>query len=313
MLSMTGLGVGEAVLGDTGPDETQLGQGQSGQGQSGQGQSGRGRIIVELRALNHRFQDVRVRLPPALSDQAFFLEQAARQKLGRGRYDITVRAEGGGSGLPRLSLERALSVYQGLCELRDRVAPGTEVPVTAVLGVPEIFAAQGEGSDVAQSGLERALEQAARALHEMRRTEGAALEVELRRRLDGLWRIHAELERNAEQVVLEYRARLEQRLTRLLEDSRILQAERVEQEVALLADRSDITEELVRLGSHLTQFGDLLALDEAVGRRLDFLLQEIGREVNTIGAKAQHVDLSRLVVAAKAEVERLREQVQNVD
>jgi uncharacterized protein (TIGR00255 family) len=285
---MTGLGVGEAALEN-------------------------GRVIVELRALNHRFQDVRVRLPPALADQAFFVEQTARQKLGRGRYDISVRAEGTASAPPRLATERAEAVYRALCELRDRLAPGTEVPVAAVLGVPEMLEVSGPDTSEARASLELALDLAARSLSEMRRVEGAALEVELRGRIRTLWRVHTQLAEHADQIVLDYRARLNQRLTRLLEDNRMLQPERLEQEVAILADRSDITEELVRLASHLSQFEDLLALDEAVGRRLDFLLQEIGREVNTIGAKAQHADLSRWVVEAKAEVERLREQVQNVD
>jgi uncharacterized protein (TIGR00255 family) len=288
VLSMTGLGVGEAVL---------------------EG----GRVILELRALNHRFQDIRVRVPPSLSEHAFFLEQAARQKLGRGRYDVSVRTEGAAAAQPQISLERAESIYRSLCELRDRLAPGSEVPVTAVLGVPDVFVAALPNSDDARSTLERALDLASRSLAEMRRIEGAALEAELRGRLKSLWGLHARLAEHADQIVRDYRSRLSQRLTRLLEDGHALSTERLEQEVAILADRSDITEELVRLGSHLTQFGDLLAKDEAVGRRLDFLLQEIGREVNTIGAKAQHADQSRWVVDAKAEVERLREQVQNVD
>lgn len=288
MLSMTGLGVGEAAQAD-------------------------GRIVVEVRALNHRFQDVRVRLPPVLADQAFFLEQAARQKLGRGRYDVAVRVEGAAAGPATLSLDRAESVYRALCSLRDRVAPGADVPVAAVLGVPDVFTTVGPDVDETRSSLERALDLAARSLAEMRKVEGAALEVELRARLATLARIQGELAGHAERVVVEYRARLGQRLARLVDDHLALQPERLEQEVAILADKSDITEELVRLRSHLEQFGDLLGLNEPIGRRLDFLLQEMGREVNTVGAKAQHADLSGLVVLAKAEVERLREQVQNVD
>src|SRR5690606_18682092 len=158
-----------------------------------------------------------------------------------------------------------------------------------------------------------ALDLAARALLDMRKVEGAALAAELRTRVTALARIREELSSQAERVVADYRVRLQQRLARLVDEHLTLQPERLEQEVAILADKSDITEELVRLGSHLEQFGDLVALDEPIGRRLDFLLQEMAREVNTIGAKAQHADLSRLVVLAKAEVERLREQVQNVD
>jgi len=288
MLSMTGLGVGEAALGS-------------------------GRVIVELRALNHRFQDVRVRMPAALADQAFFVEQAARQKLGRGRYDISVRSEGVVTSPAQFSLERAEGIYRALCTLRDRVAPGREIPVEAVLGVPDLFAGSAADAEPVRASLELALEQAARSLREMRKVEGTALGSELRQRIEALLGIHAELAKEADRVVFEYRARLTQRLARLLDENLPLSSERLEQEVALLADRSDITEELVRVKSHLGQFGDLLRLDEPVGRRLDFLLQEIGREVNTIGAKAQQADLSRLVVAAKAEVERLREQVQNVD
>jgi uncharacterized protein (TIGR00255 family) len=287
---MTGFGVGDAPLGD-------------------------GRVVVELRALNHRFLDVRVRLPEELLDQSFFIEQQARESLARGRFDIGVRLEGAALPPPRFSVERARALYRGLAQLRDELAPGTELPITALTGMPDLVTnpttADAEG---ARTALKAAFDAALLRLDEMRRQEGEALLRELSARLASARKLRATISLRGPEMLDGYRTRLRERLDRLLSESGLqVDAGRLEAEIVILADRSDVTEELVRLDSHFDQFTRLLNADGPVGRRLDFLLQEIGRESNTIGAKSQDAPIAHLVVEMKAELERIREQVQNVE
>jgi uncharacterized protein (TIGR00255 family) len=287
---MTGFGVGEAPLAE-------------------------GRLALEVRSLNHRFLDVRVRLPAELSDQCFFLEQIARARLVRGRYDVGVRLEG--AALQPLSFDtaRARAAYRALLALRDELAPGTVLPLSAIAAIPDLFTAPSNvDSDAVQRSLTSALDSALARLNEMRHTEGEALGREIGARLRAARdHCHAIAARSTE-LVDAYRARLHARLERLLRDTGVpLENGRLETEVALMADRSDVTEELVRLESHFAQFEDLMAESEPVGRRLDFLLQEVAREINTIGSKVQDAPIALVVVQMKAEVERLREQVQNVE
>lgn len=287
---MTGYGVGEAPLGE-------------------------GRLTLEVRALNHRFVDVRVRLPVELSDYAFFTEQKARELLSRGRFDIGVRLDDAALPPPNLSIARARSIYLALQALRDELAPKTELPISAVMAIPELIQAP---SCLEAQQIQRALAQALRSavdnLNLMRHEEGAALARELEMRLGLAQALRDRISEKAAELVPHYRSRLQERLERLLKDQSIhVDNGRIEMELALLADRTDVTEELVRLESHFDQIGRLLRSEQLVGRRLDFLLQEVGREVNTIGAKSQDASLSHMVVEMKSEIERMREQVQNVE
>jgi uncharacterized protein (TIGR00255 family) len=169
-------------------------------------------------------------------------------------------------------------------------------------------------AEAIRSVLRAALGDAIRRLNSMRHTEGATLRRELVQRIEAARRCCARIADRSGEVLDVYRSRLRDRLARLLDEAGLpIDHGRLETELAILADRSDITEELVRLDSHFDQFLQFLETDEPVGRRLDFLLQEIGREANTAGSKSQDAPLSHLVVDLKAEVERMREQVQNVE
>ena len=275
---------------------------------------GAGQVVMEVRSLNHRFLEVRVRMPQDLNDQAFFVEQKARERLERGRYDIGVRLEGPALATPEFDLDRARTAYEALARLRDAVAPGTELSVSAVTALPDLFVSSAPRAHGAVRGaLTTALELALTELEEMRQREGDALATELRKRLEGARSSRDAIARRSEDAVELARARLRERLERLLGDTSVpLDSGRLENEIAVLADRSDITEEIARLSSHFDQFERLLDAIEPVGRRLDFLLQEIAREANTVGAKSQDAPLAHLVVELKAETERMREQVQNV-
>ena len=274
-----------------------------------------GRVCCEIRSLNHRFLDVRVRLPVEISDHTFFVEQLARERLSRGRYDIGVRLEGSALAPPRPSLGRARAAYQMLLELRDELSPGADVPLSAVFALPDLMPATGDSEPgPLRDALESAFQHALEALNAMRDREGKALGRELESRLSMAKNVSISVRDRAGDIVELQRERLKTRVDRLLSESDVkLDAGRLELEIAPLADKSDVTEELVRLDSHFAELGRLFGQNGSVGRRLDFLLQETSREINTIGSKCQDSAVAHLVVELKTEVERMREQVQNVE
>ncbi|MCU0691936.1 MAG: YicC family protein [Polyangiaceae bacterium] len=276
---------------------------------------GQGRVVVELRSVNHRFLDVRVRAPREMADLAMHLEQLARQRLKRGRFELVLRADGVIMQPSSIDTTRAAAVYGSLCVLRDQLAPGAEVPFQMLASVPDIFVGDAQGHRQATlTAVEAAFETALRAADAMRSAEGEALRSDLATRL-GAARSHVELlAARRLHIVDAYRGRLRDRVQRMLDDLDIsVDPSRVEQEVVIAAERCDIEEELTRLSSHFSQFDKLCRESEPVGRRLDFLLQEMSREVNTIGAKSQDAPVAHAVVELKSELERMREQVQNVE
>ncbi len=276
---------------------------------------GDGSVVVEIRSLNHRYLDVRARASQEIAEHATWLEQLVRQKLSRGRYDVSARAEGSVTPEPQLSTGRARSLFRQLRELATELGVPEPNSVEWLTALPEVLE-RPTLSQVApaRQALEQAMTRALADLDAMRLAEGKALDVDFRERLGRIRTLLDQLAARTPQLVEEYRDRLKNRLERLLASQpAALDPSRLELEVALLADKSDVNEELVRLSSHLEQFEGFLAQEEAVGRRLDFLLQEIGREVNTAGSKCQDATVAHTVVDLKAEVERLREQVQNVE
>ncbi|HEX3345233.1 MAG TPA: YicC/YloC family endoribonuclease [Polyangiaceae bacterium] len=290
MRSMTGFGLGEVPLGG-------------------------GKLAVEIRGVNHRFLDVRVRVPRELGDLAGFVEQVAREKLTRGRYEVAVRVDGVALGVPVLDRERARAAFRALGELRDELAPGADVPLALLGSIPDLFVSSVDREiDRLREGTRGAFEGAMKALDAMRAEEGKALGEDLMKRLSSVRRLAREVERRAPDVVEAHRKRLRERADRLRASTELeVEPGRLEQEIAMFAERSDICEELTRLESHCAQFSALLASDDSVGRRLDFLLQEMAREANTVGAKSPDAQISHAVVEVKADIERMREQVQNVE
>jgi uncharacterized protein (TIGR00255 family) len=290
MRSMTGFGAGEVPF-------------------------GRGRLGVEIRAVNHRFLDVRVRVSRELSDLAGFVEQVSREKLSRGRYEVTVRVDGADLDLPSLDRQRAKAAYAAICALRDEVSPGADVPLSILSAVPDLFASSAEHQvDQLRDATRTAFAAAVASLDEMRLREGDALKRDLSTRLARVRQLGRDISSRSPEVLEIHRKRLRERAERIRASVELdVNAARLEQEVALFAERSDICEELTRLESHCAQFESSLSGDEAVGRRLDFLLQEMARETNTVGAKSPDVQIAHAVVEVKVEIERMREQVQNVE
>lgn len=270
----------------------------------------RGKVHVELRALNHRFLDVRVRASRELADLATHAELLARERFSRGRIEIVVRGEGLATAAPVLDRERAREAWKQIVELRDAVAPGEPVPLSLLSVVPDLFTVSECTSEELLVPLRGALDAAAADLDAMRSKEGAALERVLRAHLARVESLAADVLAHAPEALAAVQKRLRERIERLATEA---DPARIAQEIAILADRSDVAEELARLRSHAEQLAQLFSEDAPVGRRIDFLLQEMTREANTIGSKSADVAIARTVVDLKAEIERMREQAQNVE
>lgn len=273
------------------------------------------RLVVEVRSVNHRFLEIKPRLPFADAALEMNLTQAVRARLTRGAVTVGVRDEGGGSGQAvRADLGLARQYHQALTQISAALELAEAVPLALIAAQPGVLTTSEAVSD--PDALWRALEpglfEALTALVAARGREGAALRADLLARLDHLGTLALKLGELTKEAPELYRRRLRERLDRALQPGEV-DPQRLAQEVVILADKADVTEELTRMAAHLTEFRRLCTSDEVSGRRLDFLTQELHREVNTLGAKSQSAAVAARVVDAKAELERLREQVQNVE
>jgi uncharacterized protein (TIGR00255 family) len=241
--------------------------------------------------------------------------QLVRARLDRGVVTVSVRDEGGGGPLHvRADLAAARAYAAALEEVRRTLNLPQPVTLELVAAQPGVLAVgeRAEDPDALFAALRPGIEEALSGLLEMRGREGAALRRELEGRIDEVERLAAALRRLASDAPELFRARLRERLERALRPGE-LDAQRLTQEVAILADRADVSEELTRLDAHLAELKRLVADAAPAGRRLEFLTQELHRELNTIGSKSQSAQVSARVVEAKAELERVREQIQNVE
>jgi uncharacterized protein (TIGR00255 family) len=273
------------------------------------------RATVEIRSVNHRYFDLKVRTGPLDAALEERVVAQVRKRAERGSFTVSVRDEGvAGAAGARVDVALARGIAAALEELRVALGLSGSVPLELVAAQPGVLQVGEAGGDpeVVAAALDAALEE----LVSMRRREGHTLAVDMGARLGRLREFAAEVATLAASAPEEHRKRLTERIQRLLSSTPgapTLDEARLAQEVALLADRVDVTEELVRLRSHIDQALALIAEDAPVGRRLDFLIQELGREINTIGSKSQAAEIARRVVEAKAELEKIREQVQNVE
>ncbi len=280
------------------------------------------RIAAEIRAVNHRFLDLKLRTAGLDPETETAITAAVRARLERGAVTVSIRiSQGGAAAAPVVNVAAARQVYDSLCELAVSLGGRREdVTMALVCAQPGVMvASEGDEIDKVQAAGRRAItaavNQALDALVEMRTREGHTLESDLQARLGRVSTAVDTIEGHAALAPELMQARLRERLDRLLADGRIaLSEDRLGQEVALLCDRIDITEELVRLRGHVTHADKLMSQSQgAVGRRLEFLVQEMGREINTVGAKSQSAEIARCVVEVKGELEKIREQVQNLE
>jgi uncharacterized protein (TIGR00255 family) len=275
-------------------------------------------VTVEVRTVNHRSLDIHIRVPREFGAVEIPLQQVVRDRLRRGRVDVSVTVEAADRPKFGVSLETAREYLGAAKLLQESLGLADNVSLRTLLSLPGVVEARnGEsGALSADRSLVQMLTEAAveavDSVVRMRRQEGEALAREMALHLDGLAQSVAQVRELVPGTVEAYRQRLEDRLKQLLGGA-VVDPQRIAQEVAVMAEKSDISEELARLESHLAQYRSLLSEGKDVGKRLDFLLQEMQRETNTILSKSPHLEITRFGLAMRADVEKLREQVQNLE
>ena len=273
-------------------------------------------ITVELRSVNNRYLDCSVRLPRIVSFGEEAVKQAVKACVSRGKVDvyISIISECGDEVQVTLN-EAVLKEYlAAMHRMVEEFGVKDDIQVSTVSRLPEVFQLNKPQVDEEQllADLMTVVDQALESYNEMRAAEGKALEQDLRSRGNTILGFVSQVEQGNAQTVIDYRTRLENKLREVLENTSIDES-RILTEAAIFADKVAVDEETVRLRSHIDQMNSMLTAGGAIGRKLDFLLQEMNREANTIGSKCTDVNLARIVVDIKAELEKIREQTQNIE
>jgi len=276
------------------------------------------RIRVDMKSVNHRYLDISVRMPREWITLEDTVRQIVQREVRRGRVEVTVAFRRESAAAGGLQVDWALAeAWIGACEeLGRRYGLPGRPEVRDLLLIPDLVKfgdPLAEPDEPVREALRACAEEAARELAAMREAEGAALRADLLERLSLLESMHGKLAGLYPEAIRQHQERLRGRVRQLLADAGSFDERLFAMEAAVLAERADIAEELTRLASHLRQFRTTLDSGEPVGRRLDFLLQEMNREANTIGSKSMDASISAWVVEIKAELEKMREQVQNIE
>ena len=281
-----------------------------------EGETTLGKMVVESRSVNHRYCDINIKLPKRLSLYENRIKEIIRSEVSRGRIDVSLRLDNLGEEKVQLSVDLSLAeqYYRVLHDLKERLQLKDEITLSLLAGAKDLITAKEESGDIEPYWQEvlPVLKQSLKHLDDMKRIEGESLTKDLQQRLEHVTVQLQMIKQQFPSRLKTFFTRLHDRLRSLLEGMET-DPSRFQQEVAFLAERTDITEEIVRAESHLVQFRTLLEGNEPVGRKMDFLLQEIHREVNTVSAKANDAEISQRVVEIKSELEKIREQVQNVE
>ena len=280
-----------------------------------EGPAGAGRLRVEIRTVNHRFFNLSAKLPGDLAAYENDLRERLRQDFDRGHFSVQVRWVEDTVAEPvlTLDLERARVAADRLRELQEALGLGGSVDVDLVARQPEVLTwARAEPVETAWSDLEPIVGRAAAECRTMRRREGDALVAELLRRLDLMEQAVRIIERRAPDRLARERDRLQASVAELL-GGRAVDESRLAQEIAFAADKLDITEEIVRFAAHVSAAREALAAERPVGKQLGFLAQELGREVNTMGSKANDAEIAQQVIGMKGDLEKFREQLENLE
>lgn len=273
-------------------------------------------IVVEAKSVNHRFLEIFLRTPSALFPLELEYKKKISEKFKRGRMEVFIKFDGEGTDVSKvnLNLEIARDYYNVLKRLNEEFSMQSPITVQTLAGFRDIFSPPAEtqlDADFLKQVGKTFLE-ALDILAGMRQDEGLVLFQDMQMRLKEIAGTMERINSRAPQVVLEYQKRLSERVKELTEGYTLDDA-RLAQEVAMMADRTDITEEVVRMKSHIAQFEALLQSEGTEGRKIDFLLQEMNREINTIGSKVGDVTITGHVIDVKSELGKLREQAQNIE
>ena len=273
-------------------------------------------FTVELRSVNNRYLDCSVKLPRTLNYAEDAVKQAVKASVTRGKVDVFIAMKAEDGEDVKISLNEAVltGYLDAMRQMVEKFSVSDDISVSTVSRLPDVFSIERPEVDEEQllQDLLGVLAKALEGYNAMRRTEGAAMEQDLRSRSNTILELVAQVEQGNAQTVSDYRTRLETKLQEVLANTTIDES-RILTEAAIFADKVAVDEETVRLRSHLQQMDAMLNAGGAMGRKLDFLLQEMNRETNTIGSKCTDVRLARIVVDIKAELEKIREQTQNIE
>ncbi|MBT3185357.1 MAG: YicC family protein [Nitrospina sp.] len=272
---------------------------------------------AEIRSVNNRFIEINTRLPKAYVDLEQPLKKLVKSHCARGSISITITLassnEGPGEWEVKPNLPLASQYVEALEKIQTSLGLEGKLNIDSVVGLRDIIKMEPVTIDPAKEGLLLNIaESALTALRKMREEEGEHLQTDLAERIDLIEKHAEQIKKRQPEIIQEYKARLEEKV-KLLNDGVEVDASRLAQETAILADRCDITEEITRLNSHLKQFRKLFESTEPVGRKLEFITQEINREVNTMGSKSSDIEATSLVIEMKSTLEKIREQLANIE
>ena len=276
---------------------------------TGFGTSEKNGFRVEVRSLNHRFLDISVKMNSLLAGHEMQFRSTLKSRFSRGKIDVTATISGSGGTRLKLNTGLAREIYKTVNTLKSELSIPGEIGIETLLKYKELFIA--DEPEVDTISLEEAFNEAVSQLEKMRIDEGKATAEDVLKRADKLKALRETILAVIPEVISEFRSRFEQRLKELLggaefDNSRVLQ------EVAVMAEKTDISEELARIENHLSQFKKIFIDGDTIGKRLDFILQELNREANTIASKTGDTRVSNIVIEMKSEIEKMREQVQNI-
>lgn len=269
-----------------------------------------------MKSVNHRYCEIVLRMPRSMNVLEDRMRRVIQEKIARGRVDVFVNIELRGENKPLVKVDEDLAgdYVRAANDIRARLMLDGNVTVNDLLHLPGVVSLEEPENDVEQwwPVVQGALVKATEGQLEMRCREGRRLQSDIKKRSEQIAVMVKTIENRSPVVVEEYRERLSQRINELLEPGKLDQA-RLDTEVVIIAERAGITEEIVRLNSHLAQLNACIESDVPVGRKLDFLMQEMNREINTIASKSADLVINRTVVEIKSELEKIREQVQNIE
>lgn len=273
-------------------------------------------IVCELKGVNHRYFDLSLRIPRRYGSLEERVREKVKEVISRGRIEATINIEKTGDLAHNIKVDKDLAIayHNSLKDLAQNLQISPNYSIIDLFRLPDVFSLEETEEDTEQlwKVLEPVLSEALRGLAAMREREGQALIQDVLERNNLILKAVEQIELRAPQVVTDYAERLRKRVAEMLPDATV-DENRLATEIAIFADRASIVEELVRLKSHCSQMESLLRLDEPVGRKCDFLIQEMFREVNTIASKANDLQISQTAVDLKAELEKMREQIQNIE
>lgn len=280
----------------------------------GEAETNTGKIVVEARAENHRFLEINFQLPEAISAVEPALSQIAKKVMLRGKVRITVVTEGLKNKSSTINIELAKESHKALEKLKKEIGIKGKTKLEHLLMIKDFFSSE-EKTKLGKEHypkIEEAMSEAIKNLDEMRKSEGKKLEKDLKLRIQKAENMIERIESKREDFVRDFSTKLRERMIEILESIQIDET-RLYQEAAFLAERSDITEEIIRLKAHINKFKGTINKNGSIGRELDFLLQEMNRESGTVSAKSKDAEVSHLILELRSEMERMREQVQNIE